>query len=215
MSDLVLYNYFRSSTSYRVRIALHLKELSYEYRSVHLLNNGGEQHSAEYRKLNAQREVPTLVRGEFKVAQSMAIIEYLDEVYPQFRLFPSEPEKAALVRQFCENINSSIHSYQNLKTLAYLEKNLGMTAEQKQNWINHFVGLGLTSLESLLVEHSGTYCFGGEITAADAFLVPQVFSATRMNVDLSPYPNIQRINATCEKHPAFAKAHPSCQPDRP
>lgn len=214
MSDFVLYNYFRSSTSYRVRIAMHLKNLSFKYHPVHLLNNGGEQYTAEYRQLNPASEVPTLMQGDFKLAQSMAIVEYLDQVAPHPRLIPSESQKAALVRQFCENINCA-HAYGNLKTLAYLEKTLGLNATQKRDWIHHWQHRTLQGLETLLTRFAGTYCFGAEITAADVFLIPHVFTAKRFEVDLSAYSNIQRINTTCEQHPAFKKAHPANQPDTP
>lgn len=214
MSAFILHNYFRSSTSYRVRIAMHLKGLSFEYHPVHLLNNGGEQHTAEYRQLNPLGEVPTLQHGEFKLAQSMAIIEYLDTIVPQARLIPTEPQAAAKVRQFCENINCA-HAYGNLKTLAYLEKSMGMSANQKLPWIQHWAHQSLAVSEKWLTATASTYSFGEQVTAADLFLVPQVFSAKRFEVDMTAYPNIQRVVANCEKLEAFQKAHPHRQIDTP
>lgn len=215
MASLTLYNYFRSSTSYRVRLALHYKNLSFEYKPVHLLNNGGEQHQAEYKALNPMGEVPTLIHDKKALGQSMAIIEYLDEVFPQNPLYPKDAFKKAQVRQFCENINSFMHPLSNLKVLQYLEKNHQYDQAQKENWISIWLTKGFAALESVLEKESGTYCFGNQITAADMFLVPQVFSAKRFNVSLEAFPLCQKINNECEKLEAFKKAHPLRQPDTP
>ena len=212
MSDLVLYNYFRSSTSYRARIALHWKELSFQYRPVHLLNNGGEQHSAEYRKLNPTGEVPTLIHNGFTIGQSMAIIQYLDEVFPEKPLFPKNPGLKAQVLQFCENINCT-HPYQNLKTIQFLEKNFKITPEQKNQWIQNWLDQCFISLESSLKNQSGKFCFGDNLTAADAFLIPQLFSAQRFQVPIDNYPLIQKIQKNCLEQEAIQKAHPTNQID--
>ncbi|GIL18085.1 MAG: maleylacetoacetate isomerase [Oligoflexia bacterium] len=213
MSSLVLYNYFRSSTSYRVRIGLHFKNLDFEYKSVHLLKDGGEQHRAEYRQLNPIGGVPTLVHNGKPISQSMAILEYLEETFPQNRFFPKDIYTRAKVRQFCENINADIHPLQNLKVTQYLEKNLNISPEQKQQWLNNWISLGLQATERILENAAGQFCFGDEVTAADLLLVPQVFSAERFQIDLKPFPNIQRINLECLKLDAFQKAHPTRQPD--
>lgn len=214
MSDLVLYNYFRSSTSYRARIGLHLKNLSYVYKPIHLLNNGGEQHTLEYRKLSPAGEVPTLVHGSNVLGQSMAILEYLDEVFPQHPLFPKNPLEKAHMRQVCEGINCS-HSLQNLKVLQFLEKEFGFSQEQKDQWTAEWIGRILLSTEKLISETAGDFAFGNSVSAADAFIVPQMFSAQRFKVETKKYALLTRINDNCLKHPAFVKAHPFRQIDTP
>lgn len=214
MSEFTLYSYFRSSASYRVRIALHLKGIKFKYNPVHLLNEGGEQYRTEYKQLNPAAEVPTLVHDGYTLSQSMAIVEYLDQVQPEPRLIPLDPKKGGKVRQFCENINSGIQPLQNLKTVAYLEKEFGFTTEQKEKWMHHWMLLNLQTLESSL-NGSGTYCFGGEVTAADVFLIPQLFAVKRFGVSLDSYPNIRRIEENCLKLEAFKKAYPLSQPDTP
>ena len=216
MSDLKLYNYFRSSTSYRVRIALEIKQLSYEYIPVHLLNNGGEQNRPTYRTLNPMGGVPTLQHGDFSLAQSDAILEYLDEAFPQTdKLFPQNIQQKAKTREFCQIINADIHSYGNLKTLQYLEKNFSASDETKNKWVQDWFTQGLSACETHLQKSAGLYCFGDTITAADCFLVPLVFTSNRFKVDLSKYTNINRVNENCLKLPVFHKAHPFRQPDTP
>lgn len=220
MDKLVLFNYFRSSTSYRVRLALEVKKLTYEYKPVHLLNNGGEQHSAEYRALNAMGGVPTLVHEKNNqknvIGQSIVIVEYLDEAFPQsYQLFSKDPFKKALIKQFCENINADTHAYGNLRTLQYLEKNFSANEEQKTKWIHEWTTAGLNACEKMLEKYSGTFCFGDEITAADLFLVPQIFTAQRFKVPLTNYPLITKIVNHCNGLEAFKKAHPHMQIDTP
>lgn len=215
MSDYVLYNYFRSSTSYRARIALNLKGIPYEYKAVHLLNNGGEQHMPEYRKLNPQGEVPSLEHKGKVIAQSVAVIEYLEDVQPEPRLFPQDPYMKAKVRQFCENINSFMHPLSNLKVMQRLEKECGFDQEKKNAWINHWYQQGFQALENMLKESAKDYCFGNEITAADVFLVPTIFTAKRFKVDMTNFPLCNRINERCLKLEAFKNAHPYRQPDTP
>ena len=220
MDKLTLFNYFRSSTSYRVRLALEVKKLSYEYKPIHLLNNGGEQHSAEYRALNPMGGVPTLVHenGTNKnvIGQSIVIVEYLDEAFPQsYQLFSKDPYKKALIKQFCENINADTHAYGNLRTLQYLEKNFSANDEQKTKWIHAWTAAGLQACEKMLEKYSGRFCFGDDITAADLFLVPQIFTALRFKVPLENYPLITKIVNHCNSLEAFKKAHPFCQIDTP
>lgn len=215
MSDLALYSYFRSSTSYRARIALNLKGLSYDYRAVHLLNNGGEQNGIDYRKLNPIGGVPTLIHKGQIISQSMAIIEYLDEVFPQNPLFPKTPYERARMKQFCENINCDIHPLTNLKVMQYLEHQLNVASEAREKWIHNWISKGLEATEKLLEKTAAKYAFGNQVTAADVFLIPQVFSAHRFKVSLASYPLVQRVDENCAKLEAFTKAHPQNQPDTP
>lgn len=213
MDTLILYNYFRSSTSYRARIALNFKNLPYEYRAVHLLK--AEQHSAEYLRLNPQGEVPSLVHQGRSIAQSIAILEYLEDVFPNPPLYPKDPYLKARVRQFCENINSYLHPLSNLKVMQYLEKKHGYDQAAKEEWIRHWYKPGFEVLEGMLQTSAGKYSFGDQVTAADACLIPAVFTARRFHVDLSAFPTVVRIDKECQSHPAFEKAHPSRQPDTP
>lgn len=216
MSDLKLYNYFRSSTSYRVRIALEIKQISYEYIPVHLLNNGGEQNQSTYRSINPMGGVPTLQHKEFLLAQSDAIIEYMDEAFPQtFKLFPNDIHQKAKVREFCQIINADIHSYGNLKTLQYLEKNFSASDDIKNKWVQDWFTQGLNACETHLQKSAGQFCFEDRLTAADCFLAPLVFTSNRFKVDLSKYTNINRVNDNCLKRADFQKAHPFRQPDTP
>lgn len=214
MSDLVLYNYFRSTTSYRARIALHIKGLSFEYRPVHLLNDGGEQHKPEYRALNPAGEVPTLIHGQKVISQSMAIIQYLEDAFPQNPLLPRDVFEKAKVLQIAENINCG-HALTNLKVMQHLEKKLQLSEADRNAWIAEWMGRILLSTEKMVSQTAKKYAFGDEITVADLFIVPQFFSANRFKVDLSPYKTLNKINETCLAHPAFEKAHPLKQVDTP
>lgn len=217
MADtLTLYNYFRSSCSYRVRIALELKNIPYQYEPVHLLKEGGQQNSLDYIKLNPTRLVPTLQKGPFVLTQSLVILEYLDETYPEGpQLFPREGEARYRVKELCEIINSSIQPLTNLGTLQALEKDFSASTENKNEWIANFVHKGFRAFEASLQSLHGTYCLGDDITAADLLLIPQVFSAQRFGVSLVDYPLIEKINAVCLEHAAFQKAHPENQVDSP
>ena len=215
MSQVTLYNYYRSSTSYRVRIALHIKNIEFKYVPVHLLNNGGEQYGSSYRALNPMAEVPTLEDEGFIIGQSVAIIEYLEEQFPSPSLFPKDSRKKAKIRQFCENINSFMHPLSNLKVLKYLEDHHSFDQKKKELWINHWYQIGLAATESWLLKNSGQFSFGDEVTVADCFLVPMVFTSERFHVDLTPYKTIQSINARCLKLEPFKAAHPLRQIDTP
>jgi maleylacetoacetate isomerase len=216
MQNLNLYNYFRSSTSYRVRIALELKQLQYTYTPIHLINNGGEQNSADYRKLNAIGGLPTLVHDENVLAQSFAIIEYLDDVFPEPNAFFSKDKfLKAKIKQACEIINADIHPLQNLKVTNFLEKDLKISSEQKNAWLTKWITEGLSAYEKTIAPFAGDYCFGNNLSAADIFLVPQLFTAHRFNIDFSQFKTISKINDTCVKLEAFKKSHPYRQPDTP
>ncbi len=208
-----LYSYFRSSASYRVRIALHTKKIPFDYIPVHLINNGGEQLKDNFKNLNPMAQVPTLVHEGKSLSQSMAIFHYLDSQWPEPKLFPLDPYSRAKVIEICEAFNSGIQPLHNLSVLNYLNTGMGLPEEAKKKWMFHWMKLGLEKVEHLLKSTAGTYCLGGELTAADMFLVPQVFACKRFDVDFTPYPTISRINKTCEALEAFKKAHPSIQPD--
>jgi maleylacetoacetate isomerase len=212
-SHLILYSYYRSSASYRVRIALNLKKLKYEYRAIHLLRGGGEQHSAEYRKLNPIGQVPCLIHEGKPLNQSMAILEYLDLISAEPRLFPQNPYDRAIVIQICEIVNSGIQPLQNTSVMAELEKKYGLTSDERIQWIQHFNRRGLVAIEEILKVTAGEHAFGNAITAAECFLVPHVFSAKRFDVDLTLYPTLVRVCNAVEQDDAFALAHPSKQPD--
>ncbi|MCL1088540.1 maleylacetoacetate isomerase [Shewanella profunda] len=212
-----LYGYWRSSAAYRVRIALNLKGISVEQLSVHLVRDGGEQHAAAYSALNPLELVPTLVVGDEEdsdaLSQSLAIIEYLDELYPKTALLPASALERAHVRAMALTIACEIHPLNNLRVLQYLTQTLGVDEAAKNTWYHHWVASGFEALETLLARHSGRYCFGNAVTLADLCLVPQVYNAQRFNVDLTPYPNIMRVWAECNQLAAFADAAPECQAD--
>lgn len=213
MSSLVLYNYFRSSTSYRTRIALYHKGLNFEYKPVSLLK--GEQHSAEYRKMNPVGGVPTLVHDGKIIPDSYAIIEYLEETFPQHPLLPKDPYIRARIREVCQIITAFMHPMGNLKLQQYLEAKAGYQQPQKEEWVQHWTMQGLASLEITLKEFAGQYCFGDNVTMADLFLIPQIVTCKRFHVDTSKYPLLMRIYENCVALPAFEKAHPFRQIDTP
>ena len=214
MSDLVLYNYFRSSTSYRARIALHHKSLAFEYKPVHLLNNGGEQNSDEYKRLNPAGEVPTLIHMGKAIGQSMAIIQYLEDLFPQNPLLPKNSYEKAKVLQVSEGINCG-HSLTNLKVMAKLQKDYSLLDEQKKEWTQSWMNKLLESCEKQIKSTTKTYAFGDEVTVADLFIIPFLFSAERFEVDISRYPLIAKIKLNCLKLESFQKAHPMNQIDTP
>lgn len=210
-----LYTYFRSSASYRVRIALNLKGLSYESVPIHLVKHGGEQLSSDYRKLNPEALVPTLVDDGKVLTQSMAIIEYLDETHPAPPLLPAAPIDRAYVRAIAQAIGCDIHPINNLRVLRYLVRDLKVGEDAKNAWYRHWCQQGLAAIEATLARDSrvGKFCFGDTPTLADCLLVPQIFNAQRLNCDLSQMPTIMRINAACLQLGAFINAAPDRQPD--
>lgn len=212
-SQIILYSYFRSSAAYRVRIALNLKKIPYQYIPVHLIKNGGEQFSDEYKKLNPLSQVPCLVHNGNPISQSMAIMQYLEDICPEPYLFPRKPFERALVLQMCETINSGIQPLQNISVTNELEKKFKISEDDKKNWIAYWNHKGLQALELLLAKTAGPYCMGEKITAADCYLIPQVFSARRFGVDLSGYPNILRVNEEMLALPDVKAASPDHQPD--
>lgn len=210
-----LYDYFRSSASYRVRIGLKLKGLDYESVPVHLVRGGGEQLKAEYRAVNPSALVPSLQDDGATITQSLAILEYLDEMHPVMPLMPRDALGRARVRSLALAIACDIHPINNLRVLRYLVKEAGLSEEAKNAWYVHWVQEGFAALESTLANSpdTGRFCHGDTPTIADCLLVPQVFNAVRFNIDMTPYPTIARIDAVCRELPAFVAAHPSRQPD--
>ncbi|MBV8193186.1 MAG: maleylacetoacetate isomerase [Alphaproteobacteria bacterium] len=209
-----LIGYFRSSAAFRVRIALNLKGIAVEHASRHLRK--GEQAAADYVALNPQKLVPTLVLESGEVlTQSLAILEYLEEIHPEPPLLPKDPVGRACVRALALIVTADVHPIQNLRVMAYLRDKFGQTEEAAFAWSRHWIETGFDSYEATVAKdaRTGTYSHGDRPTFADLCLVPQVFNAQRFKVDMSRYPTIQRIYATCMKNPAFDAAQPMKQPD--
>jgi maleylacetoacetate isomerase len=208
-----LYGYWRSSAAYRVRIALALKNLSYEYLSINLAT--GAHRMPEYGEVNPQQLVPVLMEGDEPQYQSLAIIDYLEETHPHPPLLPRDPLERSRVRSLAMIIACEIHPLNNPRVLNYITGQLGATEEQKLAWYAHWVSDGFSALERRLATErwTGRYCHGDTPGMADACLVPQVANAVRFKVDLAPFPTICRINETCLEHEAFRKAAPENQPD--
>jgi maleylpyruvate isomerase len=208
-----LYGYWRSSASWRVRIGLELKGLSYDYVPVHLVEGGGQQHAEAHRRRNPLRQVPVLeLESEgttHLLGQSMAILEYLEETYPTPPLLPRDPFARARVRQIAESINSGIQPLQNLAVLQHV-KSIG--ADDKA-WAVHWIGRGMEAVEALVRASAGTFCVGDQPTFADACLVPQLYAMRRFGLEEEKFPTLLRIEQACAELPAFQRAHASAQPD--
>lgn len=210
---ITLYGYWRSSAAYRVRIALNIKNIEHQHRSVHLVKNGGEQHQQQYSALNPSHLVPTLIDGNKTLNQSMAIIEYLDEQYDGDALLPDNAHDRAIVRGLAQSIACEIHPLNNLRVLQRLESTANFDSQQKLDWINHWISLGFEALEAQLTQTSGRYCFGDSVTLADLCLIPQLYNARRFNIPLEQYPTIAKVEANCLSLEAFKIASPENQPD--
>jgi maleylpyruvate isomerase len=210
-----LYTYFRSSAAYRVRIALNLKGLAYDAIPVHLLKDGGQQFQPAYRAINPLTLLPALDDDGVIVTQSLAVIEYLEEKYPATPLLPADAADRARVRSLALTIACDIHPLGNLRVLKHLEQEFKVTPETRLGWSRHWMREGFKALEATLAADSrtGSFCHGDSPSLADCCLVPQLFSARRFEVDLSPYPTLMRIDASCSELPAFEAAHPARQPD--
>jgi len=217
MSSMSLYGYYRSSTSYRVRIALALKGIEAAQVPVNLLK--GEQRSEEYLAINPQGLVPTLrVRDtdtSVALTQSLAIMEYLEERWPTPALLPSAPEARAKVRALCQFMACEMHPLNNPRVLNYLTDRLEVTQEQRLEWYRHWVAEGFARLEVMLAESAGRFCHGDSPGMADACLMPQLYNARRFECELEDYPRILAIEAACQSLNAFHQAHPERQPDCP
>ena len=207
-----VYTYFRSSAAYRLRIALNLKGLSGDMVSIHLQKEGGQNRKPEYRAINPQMRVPALKLDSGEVlTQSLAIIEYLDEVDPQPPLLPRDPVQRAKVRALALTIACDIHPLNNLAPLRYLKNELGQEQSKIDAWYHHWILEGFEALETMV--RPGPYAFGGEVTLADVCLVPQIYNARRLKVPLERFPKLVAIDAACAKLPAFEQARPENQPD--
>ena len=211
--SMVLRSYWRSSCSWRVRIALNLKSLPHELESVHLVANGGEQHSDAHRALNPMRELPVLTVEDVHLAQSVAILEYLDELHPDPPLYPADAVSRARVRQMVEVVNSGTQPVQNLRVMQKLGRDFGLDRPAQVQWSRDWIEFGLGALETLVQQHGGRYCFGDEVTAADLCLVPQIYNARRFEADMGRIPGLVAVDERLAALPAFAAAHPDRQPD--
>lgn len=209
MARAVLYDYFRSSAAYRVRIALNLKGIDYEQRPINLAE--GAQRDAAYRALNPQALVPMLEIDGHRLTQSLSIIVYLDQCFPEPRLMPADPADSAHVRALALSVACDIHPLNNLRVLKYLQGELRVSEEAKDQWYRHWVAEGLAALEEMAKPHAGAFLFGDAPTIADICLVPQLYNARRFSVPLAPYPTLRRADETASAHAAFAAAHPDRQ----
>ena len=213
--SLRLYTYWRSSAAFRVRIALNLKGLAYESVAVHLGMDA--QRAAEFRAVNPQALIPVLLHGDRVMTQSLAIMEYLDEAFPDKPLLPATIRERQRVRAIAAMVACDIHPLGNLRVQQYLEREFKVSQEQRETWTRHWVGAGFAAIEATLAGNpsTGEFCEGDTPTIADCCLVPQVYNARRFNLDLAPYPTIARIDAACRDIEAFQAARPENQPDAP
>lgn len=210
---MTLHEYYRSSASYRLRIALNVKQVAVETVQVHLLRGGGEQHGAAFRAINPQGRVPCLVLDDgTTLIQSPAILEWLEEAYPEPPLLPHDAMARARVRGLAALIACDIHPLNNTSVLGYLRNDLGQSPEAAQAWCAHWIQLGFAALEQMV---GAPYCCGEAVTLADVMLVPQVANARRSNVDLAPFPRIVAIEQACLALKPFADARPEVQPAAP
>ncbi|MDP3753317.1 MAG: maleylacetoacetate isomerase [Polaromonas sp.] len=210
-----LYTYFRSSSSYRVRIAMNLKRLSDKQHFVHLTRDGGAQHAPMFGALNPEHLVPVLRDGDATLTQSLAMLEYLEERHPTPALLPQGEADRAWVRALALQVACEIHPLNNLRVLQYLDRTLGISPAQKQIWIAHWIALGFEALETHLADdpRTGLCCFGDSPTIADCCLAPQIFNARRFGIALDVYPTLVRIDAHLSSLDAFREAAPGTQPD--
>jgi len=212
--SLKLYNFFRNSAGYRVRIALALKGLDYEYKSVSILPGNMQQLSEAYKAVNPQALIPTLEHDGARITQSIAICEYLEEMFPAPTILPKDPVTRAQARAFAAAIACEVHPINMVRTHRYMEQDMKLSAEQRDQWYKHWAMTGLAALEQILAAREKTmFAFGGYPTVADIFLIPQCYNFRKANIDFLPYPRISEITARCEQLAAFAKAAPEVQPD--
>ncbi|WP_026375552.1 maleylacetoacetate isomerase [Aestuariibacter salexigens] len=214
--SIKLFSYWRSSASYRVRIALNLKQLDYHIEPVHLVKEGGQQHSEAYGGINPSHLVPTFFDEDEDVIlnQSLAIIEYVDEKHPQpVKLIPEHKLERARVRALSYDLACDIQPLANLRVLQHIGNRFDATQEDKAEWAKHWITTGFKAVEKRLQNTAGDYCFGFDVTMADVCLVPQYFNAKRFNVDLQAFPTIQRVCENCQELDAFIRAQPENQPD--
>ena len=211
---MILYSYFRSSAAYRVRIALNLKNIEYTIQPIHLLKNGGQQHEEKYRAINPQCLVPALQTKHGILTQSLAIIEYLEECYPEPALLPDDCFQKAQIRSLAQIIGSDIHPLNNLRVLKHLQ-NLNSDSDSTAKWVQHWIEMGLNAFEEWLKSQhlSGAYCHANRPGLADLFLIPQIYNARRFECHIDNLQNINRIYENCMKLAAFQQAAPENQAD--
>lgn len=209
----LLYSYWRSSTAYRLRIALAFKQLPYELLPINLAQKQNLQ--SDFRSVNPQMLVPTYEEAGFSLGQSMAILEYLEETYPEPPILPHNPKDRAYVRMLASVIACDIHPLNNVRVLNFLTDDLRISEERKRCWYAHWISTGLKAFEDLLAKYGKdkAYCLGSSVTLADFCLIPQVYNAMRFNCDLSDYPRVRNIAENCNLLPCFIEAHPDTQPD--
>jgi maleylacetoacetate isomerase len=211
---LTLYAYWRSSASYRVRIALQVKGIAHHIVPVHLVRDGGEQHGAAYRSLNPQQRVPLLVDGDFKIGQSLAILDYLDARFPPTPLLPGDALQRARVLEFCHVLAADVQPLQNIGVLNYLRDVLKVDEPSRNEWVRHWINRAMTALEAMVADQPlESAVFGNTLSAADCCLVPQLYAARRFGADLSLFPRLAALAVRLEALPAFIAAHPEQQPD--
>ena len=209
-----LYSYYRSSSAYRVRIALHHKNIEFEYIPVHLVKEGGEQHKDEYLEVNPHKQVPSLIVEGGALSQSMAILLYLEDLKSP-TLLPTDSFAKAKVLEMCELINSGIQPLQNLSVMNELKSRFQISDDDKKSWSHDMIENGFIALETHLKKSAGDYSYGNEITLTDLYLVPQVYNAVRFNVNMQRFPLISKVNENCLLLDCFKLAHPENQPDTP
>lgn len=217
-NDLQLHTYWRSSAAYRVRIGLNLKGLAYEQRPVHLLENGGRQHAPDYAALNPQRLVPVLMHGGRAVRQSLAILEYLDEAWPESALLlPTGARGRARVRALAQLVACDVHPLNNLRVLRFFEHDWHVPRLERDDWVRHWTDAGMAAFEALVADDpsTGVFCHGDAPGLADCCLVPQLYNARRYGMDVARWPVLARIERACLALPAFRAAAPEAQPDAP
>jgi maleylacetoacetate isomerase len=213
--DFILYGYFRSSAAFRARIALNLKGIKPELRFIHLLKDGGQQHTPDYKALNPQELIPALVHDGHTITQSLAIVEYLDEIVPEPPLLPRDPLGRARVREIAYAIACDIHPVNNLRVNQYLKHAFHADGPAQIAWQRHWIATGFAALESMLARSGGrgAFCYGDTPTLADICLIPQMANARRVELDLAPYSTLRRIEEAALALPAFDAALPKNQPD--
>ncbi len=215
--SLQLYSYWRSSAAYRVRIGLHLKQLEFATEAVHLLKDGGQQHAPDYAALNPQHLLPTLRHGQRTLRQSLAILEYLDEVWPSQPLLPVTAAGRARVRALAQLVACDVHPLNNLRVLQFFEHEWNVPQAERDEWVRHWIVQGLGAFEASLRDDpaTGRFCHGDAPGLADACLVPQLYNARRFGVDVGQWPTVSAIDQACLALPAFRAAAPEAQPDAP
>ena len=211
--EFTLYTYFRSSAAFRIRIALNLKGIKPEHKFVHLLKGGGQQFADAYEALNPQHLVPTLAHNEKAIGQSLAIIEYLDEVFPEPPLLPKDAPGRARVRQVAYAVACDIHPINNLRVRRYLLHEFHHSEDEVLAWQIHWMKIGFDALEKMLADGTGKFCYGDAPTVADICLIPQLANARGANMDLKPWPILTRIEKAAYELAAFSDALPKNQPD--